>query len=227
MSESKSPLIDVSRLPVEPGVHKLIAHAASLPASDVFYSSNEHNVTVGVRHLGIIHTICVLPLEVGRKHIAHMKAASGMDVSEKRRPLDGRWLHKSENGKVVDLRINMVPTLYGEDLAVRILSRDTHLFTVEGLGLSSEQFNELTNMLETPSGLILITGPTGSRQDRHALRLLLQVRLDTTAAARSTPSRTRSSSPSTACASRRSTRASTWASPSCCAASCGRAPTSS
>jgi type II secretory ATPase GspE/PulE/Tfp pilus assembly ATPase PilB-like protein len=163
MSESqKSPFLDVSKMPVEQGVNKLISYAVNLPASDIFFHSNEHNVTVGARYLGLVQTISVLPADVGRRQISHIKALASMDVTEKRRPLDGRWIHRSENGTVVDLRINMIPTLYGEDLSIRILSRDRHLFTLEHLGMTQDQLNVINGLFETPSGLVLISGPTGS-----------------------------------------------------------------
>jgi type II secretory ATPase GspE/PulE/Tfp pilus assembly ATPase PilB-like protein len=162
MKQLHTPLVDVSRQSVEAGVNHLLTHAVQLPASDIFYGSNEHNITVAARRLGIVHTLSVLPTELGKKHISHIKAVAGMDVAERRRPLDGRWIHKIEEGKFIDLRINMIPTLYGEDLAVRILSRQPHLFTVDSLGMTPEQLGALLHMIESPSGLILITGPTGS-----------------------------------------------------------------
>jgi general secretion pathway protein E len=162
MSENKTLLVDVKNLSVEAGVTRLIAHAVGLTASDLFYGSNEHNVTVSARRFGIIHPVSVIPADLGRKHIAHIKAVAGMDVSERRRPLDGRWIHKGDDGQIADLRINMVPTLHGEDLAIRILSRQPHLFTVDSLGMTHDQLSALSHMLESPSGLILITGPTGS-----------------------------------------------------------------
>lgn len=162
MSELKTPLVDVSRLSVEAGGNRLVGHAVQLPASDIFFSSNEHNVTVSVRRYGMIHTISVLPADLGRKHIAHVKAVAQMDVSERRRPLDGRWIFKTDDGQVADLRINMIPTLFGEDLAIRILPRQTQLYSLDALGTTQEQLSALTQMLESPSGLILLTGPTGS-----------------------------------------------------------------
>jgi type II secretory ATPase GspE/PulE/Tfp pilus assembly ATPase PilB-like protein len=156
------PLVDVTRLSTEAGVNKLLLHAVQLPASDLFYGTNEYNVTVSVRRLGMIHAIAVLPVEVGKKHIAHIKAVAQMDVSEHRRPLDGRWIFKFEDGQFTDLRINMVPTLHGEDLALRILSRKPQMFPLDALGMTSDQHSMLSHMLESPSGLILITGPTGS-----------------------------------------------------------------
>jgi len=162
MSETKQSLIDVSWLSVEAGVSKLISHAVHFPASDLFFGVNEQNISVQARRLGIMHTLSLLPLDLGRKHIAHIKALSKMDVAEHRRPLDGRWIHRTEDGDSYDLRISMIPTLYGEDLALRILSRQPNLFTLDSLGLTGDQQSSLAHMLESPSGLILMTGPTGS-----------------------------------------------------------------
>lgn len=162
MSSESSGMIEIGRMPVEQAVTKLISHAVSLPASDLFFGTNEHNVTVSVRRLGMVHTISVLPPEVGRRHIAHIKTLAAMDVSERRRPLDGRWIYRPDDGSTIDLRINMIPTLFGEDLAIRILSREGHLYSLDGLGLTSQQYDSIQHMLDEPSGLILMTGPTGS-----------------------------------------------------------------
>ena len=162
MSDFKTPLIDVTRLPAEAGVSRLIAHAVQLPASDLFFSSNEHNVSVSARRFGIVHPVSVMPPELGRRQIAHIKAVAGMDVAEHRRPLDGRWIHKTDDGKFVDLRINMIPTLFGEDMSIRLLSRQPNLFPLDSLGMAPDQFTSLTHMMDSPGGLILMTGPTGS-----------------------------------------------------------------
>jgi type II secretory ATPase GspE/PulE/Tfp pilus assembly ATPase PilB-like protein len=158
----KAPMIEVNKLPVEQAVAKLLAYSIMLPASDIFFAADQSNVVVSVRHLGIVQPIATVPLENGRRFASHVKALAGMDVAEKRMPQDGRWLYRDEAGNVVDLRVNMVPTLYGEDLALRILSRNTRLYKIEELGLGKSQFDELVNMLGTPGGLILFTGPTGS-----------------------------------------------------------------
>jgi len=159
---AKTPLLDVSKLSVDQGVAKIISYAVLLPASDIFFTSNENNMSVSVRHLGMISPLAVVPVEAGKRFISHVKALAGMDLSERRRPQDGRWIYKPEDGPPVDLRINMIPTLHGEDLAVRVLSRNMQLFKIEELGLGRDQLSELLGMLDSPSGLILITGPTGS-----------------------------------------------------------------
>ena len=162
MNTTPAPLMDISTLAAEPAVVKLIEYAVSLGASDLFFAADEEQVRVQVRRLGLIQTIATAPLELGRRMLGHIKASSGMDVSEKRRPLDGRWIYRQDDGPAIDLRINMIPTMHGEDLALRLLIRESQLLTVENLGLTGRQGDHLAAMLDSPSGLVLLTGPTGS-----------------------------------------------------------------
>ena len=155
-------MVDVSGLDVDQAVHKIIDHAVAINASDLFISSNEDYVSAQARALGIVQQLCIVSREEGMRFLSHIKALAGMDVGERRRPLDGRWMRLTEEGQVVDLRINMIPTMYGEDFAIRLLSRDTDLYQIENLGLTKDQYNHLCNMLESPAGMILCTGPTGS-----------------------------------------------------------------
>ncbi len=154
-------LIDVSGLPPESAVETLIEHAAKLAASDLFFVANEQHIAALVRHLGIIRPVSVLGVEHGRKCLSHIKVNSGMDLSEKRRPTDGRWIFNGAD-EPVDLRINVIPTLYGEDFAIRLLTRGNRLFQLDQLGMTSEQISSFERMINSPAGLILITGPTGS-----------------------------------------------------------------
>jgi type II secretory ATPase GspE/PulE/Tfp pilus assembly ATPase PilB-like protein len=157
-----APTVEISDMPIEKAVAKLIEYASSIGASDLFLVSEPSALSAQIRHLGHVKKISRVPLEVGRKFISHIRACAGMNVSEKRRPVDGRWVYLAENGKVIDLRINTIPTIHGEDLAIRLLVRESHLLTLENLGLISDQYEALARLLDTPSGLILMTGPTGS-----------------------------------------------------------------
>jgi type II secretory ATPase GspE/PulE/Tfp pilus assembly ATPase PilB-like protein len=147
----------------EPAVAALIDHAVKLPASDLFFTPNENHVAVSVRHLGLVRLLTILPSEMGRRCVSHIKAMAGLDLAEQRRPQDGRWVRGGEgSANSVDLRISTIPTLYGEDFSLRILSRTAQVQSTEQLGLPRRDLNELLAMLATPSGLILVTGPTGS-----------------------------------------------------------------
>jgi type II secretory ATPase GspE/PulE/Tfp pilus assembly ATPase PilB-like protein len=154
--------LDVRELAPEDVVHRLITHAAKLGASDLFFCTNEDSVSVLVRHLGTIRPVTRLTADGGRRALAHIKANSGMDVAEKRRPLDGRWVMAREDGPDLDIRISTLPTLHGEDFTLRLLDRQTRLIALDKLGLFRRDYNQLLSMLGNPGGLILVTGPTGS-----------------------------------------------------------------
>jgi type II secretory ATPase GspE/PulE/Tfp pilus assembly ATPase PilB-like protein len=154
--------LDVRDLSPEAAVQQMIETAIEMRASDLFLCTNESNITILLRHLGMLRPIAHVPKEYGRRCMAHVKAIAGMNVVEHRRPLDGRRIFRRENGAVIDIRINTIPTLYGEDFTLRILQRTAQSLKLDQLGLLRHEYNRLLNMLQSPSGLILVTGPTGS-----------------------------------------------------------------
>jgi len=141
---------------------QLVEYAADLPASDLFINCEEQDYRIEVRHLGILRRLARVDHEDGRRLVNHFKAVAGMDLAQRMRPEDGRWVFVRQDGRKVDLRINSIPTLYGEDMAVRILDRDLRLMEIENLGLHQPDLGKLQSMLASPSGLILVTGPTGA-----------------------------------------------------------------
>jgi type II secretory ATPase GspE/PulE/Tfp pilus assembly ATPase PilB-like protein len=143
-------------------VQELIEYAARLGVSDLFFVTNENHVAVLVRHLGVLRPITQLHPDTGKRCMAHIKAGAGLDIAEKRRPLDGRWIMERDGQPTLDLRIGTLPTLYGEDFTLRLLDRSTRLVQLDNLGLHRRDFNQMLSMLNSSSGLILVTGPTGS-----------------------------------------------------------------
>ena len=164
---SPSQMIEVSQLPVERAIEALLAHALTLKASDLFITQAEQHTAIQVRHLGMIRPISVLRPDEGKRLIAHVRNSSGADVNERRKPADGRWIFRGQDtadadGDEVDLRINFLPTMYGEDVAMRLLIRGNAIFQLGELGMTADQLSAYHNTIGTPSGLVLITGPTGS-----------------------------------------------------------------
>jgi type II secretory ATPase GspE/PulE/Tfp pilus assembly ATPase PilB-like protein len=153
--------LDVDNLRPPEVVDRLLEHAANLTASDLFFCTNEHHMAVSARHLGVLRLVSALPLEVGRHCLAHIKTMAELAATERRRPLDGRWVHERPNGAVLDLRIETLPTLHGEDLAVRLLDRHSPLLALGNLGLGPGDHQQLRKLLRG-GGLVLVTGPTGS-----------------------------------------------------------------
>jgi type II secretory ATPase GspE/PulE/Tfp pilus assembly ATPase PilB-like protein len=153
---------DWTELEIEPGVAALLDMVAGMGASDLFLATNERDVDVTVRHLGIVRPLAQMNLDRGRRFMSHIRAVAGMDVAERRHPLDGRWVRRCSNGGVLDLRICTIPTLHGEDMTLKLLVRDSQFRQLDGIGLLRPQQNVLVGLLNRPSGLILVTGPTGA-----------------------------------------------------------------
>ena len=179
---------DTAGLRPESAVAALVDHAARLGASDLFFSFNDNHVAVSVRHLGIVRLLTIITTEHGRRCTSHIKAMAGMDLAEQRRPLDGRWVREDDNFLLgeqvgddddeddeprktilagpgvgrIDLRVSTIPTLHGEDMAIRLLVSTPQVVALDQLGMSRRELNELTAMLDIPGGLILVSGPTGS-----------------------------------------------------------------
>src|SRR5947209_420443 len=133
-SSAEALKLDISNRTPEQAVQMLIEHAAKLFVSDLFFQTNEDHVAIAARHLGVLRPISKAPLDMGRRCISHIKAIIGMNVTERRRPNDGRWIFDREGGGRLDLRINTIPTLYGEDMTIRILDRENRLLAIEQLG---------------------------------------------------------------------------------------------
>src|SRR5439155_15738351 len=156
--QSRLRLLDLGGVAPEKGVDRLIERALELRASDIFLVTNEQHVAVQIRLRGRIENLCILDSDQGRRYIARIRHQAGMDVSDHRRPHDGRWIYNAENRRLpVDLRINIVPTLHGEDLAIRLLDRDTELLSLDRLGMTARQMDAYRPMLDHPGGLILLT----------------------------------------------------------------------
>ena len=161
-------LTDVSGMTAEDAVDALIARSVAMGASDLFLVTNEQHVAGEVRHLGMMRTIAILDREQGRRAIAYIRNNAGMGLGESRRPDEGRWIWVPEGDDTdsvdnsVDLRISVIPTLYGEDIAMRLLVRSNTLYRLERLGMFDKQLSKYQQMIGSPGGMVLITGPTGS-----------------------------------------------------------------
>jgi type II secretory ATPase GspE/PulE/Tfp pilus assembly ATPase PilB-like protein len=158
------PLLDVGHDAVEIATENLLAYAARLNAGDLFFCTNEQHVLVQARHLGVMRPISVLAPDFGKRMITLIKTRAGLDIAERRHPQEGRWLYTHDDGtpRVYDLRVSCIPTAFGEDMAVRMLERASTLHSLNNLGLTRQQQSALAATLESPGGLILFTGPTGS-----------------------------------------------------------------
>jgi type II secretory ATPase GspE/PulE/Tfp pilus assembly ATPase PilB-like protein len=153
--------VEISELPAQDAVEFIVREAAHRKASDIYVMSEETEVKVSLRRMGAVEPLTTVPYDLGKHIISVMKASAGMDIAERRRPLDGRMIF-DEDDLHLDLRMNSIPTLFGEDLTCRVLDRSTALLSMDQLGMTRNELGHLQVMLESPSGLILVTGPTGT-----------------------------------------------------------------
>ena len=152
--------VDLSDLSPEDALNRLATYAADLQASDLCLLSNDDNVEIRVRHLGVMRTIATLPRRQGHRIINFVKAVAGMDISQHRQPMDGRMIIEDEDHRI-DLRVCCIPTLSGEDVTMRLWDHTLRLRSLTDLGMNDDQVSRFRAMLSCPSGLILVTGPTG------------------------------------------------------------------
>ena len=148
--------------PAEVAFRRHIQQALDLPASDLYFAWNEDDVSIAARHLGILKHIDNVSRSEGARLINATKAMAGMDTVKKNHPQDGRYVLDIDGGERVDLRISTIPTLFGEDMSIRLLQRNSALLSLDNLGLQERNHFELSGLLGQPGGLILVTGPSGA-----------------------------------------------------------------
>ena len=155
--------MDFDGVPLEKTIANLLKFAVGIPVSDLFINCNQDDVSISVRHLGIFKHVASVSRENGRRLINRVKTFADMDLTQRLHPLDGRWVARlDDDGGEVDLRINSMPTLFGEDMAIRLLPHDLQLLELSKLGFHQKNLDDLMGLLARPSGLILVTGPAGA-----------------------------------------------------------------
>jgi type IV pilus assembly protein PilB len=142
-------------------IDALLQHAIVQGASDVHIEPHEENLLIRYRIDGILHDAMQLPKTASGALIARIKVLANLRLDEKRLPQDGRFKMESAGEKVA-LRVSILPTHYGEKAVMRLLKDGAGGFTLEGLGFSGDALESVHAAMRAKTGLILITGPTGS-----------------------------------------------------------------
>ncbi len=143
-------------------VNELLSHAIKKGVSDIHIEPYEKLLRIRYRIDGILQVIATPPKKISRRLTARIKVMSRLNMSEKRKPQDGRIHFKVSEDKFIDFRVSTLPTLYGEKIVMRILDSSSASLGVDMLGFELEQKEALLNALSKPDGMILVTGPTGS-----------------------------------------------------------------
>ncbi len=142
-------------------VEYLFKYAIDQGASDIHFEPKRTDGQVRLRIDGIMHTINVVPMHVFRALTSRIKTISRMDIAERRRPQDGR-IKISGGSDEIEMRVSTLPVVFGEKVVLRIFDPNRVVDSFEELGFSEHHTAQLHHILRAGSGMLLITGPTGS-----------------------------------------------------------------
>jgi type II secretory ATPase GspE/PulE/Tfp pilus assembly ATPase PilB-like protein len=147
--------------PVIKLVNHLISHGVHLGASDIHLEPFTDAIELRYRVDGILHTVTPPPTALYRSIVSRIKIVSGLDISEHRLPQDGRMTYNVD-GRDYDLRVSVIPDVFGECVVIRILDRTARIHDLTSLGMEPDTLDRLERLISLPFGILLVTGPTGS-----------------------------------------------------------------
>lgn len=163
----KGEYIDIEELkkmadavPVKKWVSLMFLDAILDKASDIHLEPFEDRFNIRYRIDGVLYERISPPKQMGVPIISRIKVMSGMDISERRLPQDGR-IQLNIGGTPLDLRVSTLPTKYGESVVMRLLNKSVVSLNLDTLGFHSEELKLIYELLNKPNGIILVTGPTG------------------------------------------------------------------
>jgi len=166
--EEENEQVDISQLeasgksaPVIKLVNFLITDAVKRGASDIHIEPYEKLFRVRFRIDGVLGEIMCPPMRMKTAIVSRVKIMSRLNISERRIPQDGR-INVKVGDKVIDLRVSIVPTLFGEKVVMRILDKSSLMLDMKDLGFEEESLRKFIQAIEEPYGIVLVTGPTGS-----------------------------------------------------------------
>ena len=162
---------DYEKLPVVEVVNEILYDASKRGASDIHFDPEEEEMKVRIRIDGELVDYTTIPNSIKKNLITRIKIISGMNITEVRLPQDGaiKQVIKDES---MDLRVSTLPTKHGEKIVIRILDYSMSLKGIEYLGFSERNFKKISKLISIPSGIILVTGATGSGKSTTVYSIL-------------------------------------------------------
>lgn len=147
--------------PIVKLVNQILTNAVLQKASDIHIDPQETKMVIRYRIDGVLRAERVLPRHMQSVFTARIKIMSNLDITEHRIPQDGR-IKLNLDFYPIDLRVSTLPTMFGEKIVMRLLDMGSTLNDISKLGFNSLNFKRFSEMIEKPTGIVLITGPTGS-----------------------------------------------------------------
>jgi len=155
-------------------VNSIISQAVREGASDIHLSPQLKNVQVRFRIDGRLHEVPAPPKPMFLPIISRIKILANMDIATSRIPQDGRFTVKMEN-KDINVRVSSIPTIYGENLVLRLLDMGAGVYSLDRLGMSRDDKDKIDSIINKPYGMILSTGPTGSGKSTSLYAIIKEI----------------------------------------------------
>jgi general secretion pathway protein E len=153
--------LDPAAAPVVKALDHILSYAFEQRASDIHFEPKRDLTLVRLRIDGILHDVHLIPRIVYQAVVSRIKLLSGCNLAEKRRPQDGR-IKRENGGREVELRVSTMPTAFGEKAVLRIFDPEILLKGIDEMGFSAHDLPKFYEFIARPTGILLVTGPTGS-----------------------------------------------------------------
>ena len=148
-------------------------------ASDIHFEPFEEEFKMRYRIDGILYEMNPPPMHLALPIVSRIKIMSNLDISERRLPQDGR-IELTVAGSPVDLRVSILPTMFGESVVMRVLDRSNVQLSLDKIGLRTTDFEKMADIIKRPNGIVIVTGPTGSGKTTTLYAALSELNKTTT-----------------------------------------------
>src|ERR1700710_2461273 len=160
--------------PVVRYVNSLLERAITSRASDIHLEPGEHDLKIRLRIDGVLHEVDAVPRGIQAALISRLKILSGVDITERRVPQNGR-ITKDLGGRSIDLRTATLPTVWGEKVVLRVLDTGSIDLELRKLGFTDDNYARFSASFSKPHGMVLVTGPTGSGKSTTLYATLTEI----------------------------------------------------
>jgi general secretion pathway protein E len=161
IDETADLLDETSDAPIIKLVNLILSGALKDRASDIHVEPYSGNLKIRYRIDGVLYDTLSLPRRIQSPLVSRIKIMAKLNIAEKRLPQDGRIEIKIAD-RLVDIRVSIIPTAFGERVVLRLLDKTSHILMLSDLGMHDERIKLLNKLIKSPYGIILVTGPTGS-----------------------------------------------------------------
>lgn len=161
IGETADLLDDTSDAPIIKLFNLVLSRAVKDRASDIHIEPYQNSLVIRYRIDGVLYNILTLPKRIQSSLVSRIKIMAKLNIAEKRLPQDGR-IDIRIGDRSVDIRVSVIPTAFGERVVLRLLDKTGIIFKLIDLGIDRERFELFNNLIKSPYGIVLVTGPTGS-----------------------------------------------------------------